>query len=130
MLRCGAVPALASAQEIYFEPAEAFTILGSGGELRAPGEPTITCTKTESSGKADTGSTTTGTLTLYITGSHMAIFGITASCKSDGTATASTVHISGTWHSIIMSGIPATLWTLSSVRLVRGILVLSRSQGT
>jgi hypothetical protein len=114
-----AVPALASAQEIHLEPGEAFTISGAGGEFRASGEPTITCTSTGGSGSFNAGSTTTGGFTLHITGCHTAVFGFTASCKSEGEATAGTVHISATWHSIKYLGIfPGTLWTLSVTKIV------------
>jgi hypothetical protein len=113
-----AVPALASAQEIHLEPAENFTIAGSGGELRGEGEPTITCTATGGSGSASAGSTTTGTFTIHLTGCHTSVFGFTASCNSSGAASG-TVHISGTWHIItISSGVPGTLWTINSITFI------------
>jgi hypothetical protein len=94
-----ALPAMASAQEIHLEPAEKFTVAGSGGELRGEGEPAITCTKTEGSGSYNAGSTTTGTATLDFTGCHTSVFGFTASCNTSGAASG-TITSSGTFHLI------------------------------
>jgi hypothetical protein len=94
-----ALPAMASSEEIHWDNPEAFNISGTGGELRASGEPTITCTNTEGSGKFDAGSTTTGTATLDFTGCHTAVFGFTASCKTEGAA-AGTIATSGAFHLI------------------------------
>jgi hypothetical protein len=41
-----ALPAMSSATELHLEKNEPFNISGVGGELRAVGEPTITCTET------------------------------------------------------------------------------------
>jgi hypothetical protein len=113
-----ALPAMASAQEIHLEPAEAFTVAGSGDELRTSGEPTFTCTKTEGSGSYNAGSTTTGTMTLDLTGCHMAVFGITASCNTSGGASG-TMTSSGTFHLITISaGVPGFLLTTNATTLI------------
>jgi hypothetical protein len=124
-----ALPAMASPQEIHWEPAEAFTIASAGGELRASGEPTLTCTKIEGTGKFDTGSMTTGTMTLDYTGCHMAVLGITASCKSEGAATAGTIASGGSFHLITISaGVPGFLLTTSETTLVcAGLSAIMRS---
>jgi hypothetical protein len=123
-----ALPAMAAAQEIHFEPGEAFSASGGGGEFRTSGEPTITCTKTEGSGKFDAGSTTTGSLTGDTTGCHTAVFGITASCKSEGAATG-TIATSGTFHLItISSGVPGVLGTGTTTKIIcAGISTITAS---
>jgi hypothetical protein len=115
-----ALPAMASAAEIHLEPAETFTISGSGGELRAVEDPTITCTGTTGHGTFDVGSTTTGTSTLDFTGCHTAVFGITASCKSEGSATAGTIASHGTFHLIQVgsTSVPGILLTTSTTEIV------------
>jgi len=124
-----ALPAMASAQEIHLEPAEEFNIKGEGGELRASGEPTITCTTTGGTGKYDTGSTTTGSSTLDFTGCHTAVFGFTASCKSEGAATAGTIASGGTFHLItISSGVPGVLLTTNETKITcAGIRTITTS---
>lgn len=124
-----ALPAMASAQEIHFEPAEAFTVSGPSGELRASEEPTLTCSAISGSGKFDTGSTTTGTLTLDYTSCHTAVFGFTATCKSEGAATAGTIATGGTFHLItISSGVPGVLLTTNPTVLVcSGISTMTRT---
>jgi len=124
-----AVPAMASAQEIHFEPAESFTISGGGGEFRASGEPTITCTKIEGSGSFNVGSTTTGSVTGDSTGCHTEVFGFTASCKSEGAATAGTIASSGTFHLItISSGVPGVLGTGTTTKVTcAGISTITAS---
>jgi hypothetical protein len=121
-----ALPAMASATEIHYEPAETFTISGAGGELRAEGEPTITCTLTSGHGTFDVGSTTTGTATLDFTGCHTSVVGFTASCKSEGAAVGGTIASHGTFHLITWNettgGIdptkPAVLLTTTTTKIV------------
>jgi hypothetical protein len=124
-----ALPAMASAQEIHLEPAQSFTTSGPGGELQASGEPTITCTSTSGSGSYDAGSTTTGSSTLDFTGCHTAVFGFTASCKSEGAATSGTIATGGTFHLItISSGVPGVLLTTNPVKIVcAGISTITTS---
>jgi hypothetical protein len=131
-----ALPAFASAQEIHVEPAEAFTVSGLGGEIRAGGEPAVTCTNTSGTGKFDAGSTTTGTITRDYTGCHTSVFGFTATCKSEGAATAGTVANGGTFHMITWkngSGVafPAVLMTTDTTKLIcAGISVVTFTGGT
>jgi hypothetical protein len=114
-----AMSAIAAAQEIHLEPAEAFTVASAGGEVRAEGEPTVTCTALGGSGSFDVGSTTTGTITRDYTGCHTSVFGFTATCKSEGAATAGTVANSGTFHLITISpGVPGILMTTNPTKLV------------
>jgi hypothetical protein len=131
-----ALPAMASAQEIHWEPAEEFKTTGAGGEFGAEGEPAMTCTKTEGTNKFDTGSTTTGTYIIAYTGCHMAVFGITASCKSEGAAVAGTIATSGAFHlitwnttnnKVIDPSKPAILLTSATTTLVcAGISSITR----
>jgi hypothetical protein len=114
-----ALPAMASAQEIHLEPAETFNITGPGGELRAVGEPTITCTGTSGHGTFNVGSTTTGESTLDFTGCHSTLAGFTVSCKSEGAAVAGTIATSGTFHLITISEkVPGILLTTNTVTIV------------
>jgi hypothetical protein len=123
-----ALPAMASATELHLEPAEAFAIAGAGGELRAVGEPTITCTKTEGTGKYDAGSTTTGSSTLDFTGCHTAVFGITASCKSEGAAVAGTIASGGTFHLITINALPGIVLTTNTTKITcAGISTITTS---
>jgi hypothetical protein len=117
-----ALPAVAVAQEIHSEPGEAFSITGGGGEFKAESEPTITCEKTDGSGKFDAGSTTTGSLELDFTGCHTTVFGITAKCRSEGSALDNTIKTSGSFHLTILiinlNRFSATLITISTTKLV------------
>jgi hypothetical protein len=124
-----ALPAMSSATELHLEKAEPFSITGVGGELRAIGEPTITCTKTEGIGKYDAGSTTTGTSSLDFTGCHSAVFGITASCKSEGAETAGTIKSSGAFHLITLPGNkPGVVLTTETTKIVcAGISTITTS---
>jgi hypothetical protein len=116
---CFALPTVAAAQEIHIEPAESFTVSSTGGEVRAEGEPTVTCTALGGSGSFNAGSTTTGTITRDYTGCHTAVFGFTATCKSEGAEFAGTVANSGTFHLItISSGVPGILMTTNPTKLV------------
>jgi hypothetical protein len=122
------LPAMASAQEIHFEPAEEFKTTGQGGEFGAEGEPAMTCTNTEGTGKFDAGSTTTGTYTNAYTGCHMAVFGFTASCKTTGAGEAAGKIVTGgafhlvTWNTtnskVVDPSKPAILLTSATTTLV------------
>lgn len=95
-----ALPAIGSAQEIHLEPGngEAFTITGPGSELRAESEPTITCEITDGTGKFNVGSSTTFSEELDFTGCHTTVFGLTAKCRSEGSALDNTIATGGTAH--------------------------------
>lgn len=118
-----ALPAVAAAQEIHVEPAEAFNVTSPGGEVRAVGEPTVTCTTLNGSGSFSAGSTTTGSITRDYTGCHISVFGIKTSCKSEGAETAGTIANSGTFHMITWKNekgeaFPAILITTNPTKLV------------
>lgn len=115
-----ALPAIASAEEIHLETGENFSIEGKGGELRAEGEPTITCEGTSGSGTFDVGSTTTGNSTLDFTGCHTTVFGFTAKCKSETAGGAdNTIASSGAFHLItISSEVPGILLTTKETTIV------------
>jgi hypothetical protein len=114
-----ALPALASAQELHLEPSEAFAITGPEGELRAESEPTITCTTTDGSGKFDAGSTTTGTIELDFTSCHTTVFGLTAKCRSEGSALDNTIATKGAFHLITISEkVPGILVTPNPTKIV------------
>ncbi len=99
-----ALPAVASAQEIHLEPGngETFTLSGLGGEVRAEGEPTFSCTGTGGSGSFDVGSSTTGSVTLDFTGCQ-ANFGFLVPCHSSGAPVNNTIASGGTFHLITIS---------------------------
>jgi hypothetical protein len=114
-----AIPAIAWAQEIHLEPGngEAFEINGGPCEIRSETEATHTCEKIDGSGKFETGSSTTGTVNLDLTGCHISVFGITSKCHTAGSALDNTVALKGTFHLITWknaagSALPAILITL------------------
>jgi hypothetical protein len=131
-----ALPSLAVAEEIHIEPAEHFNVSGTGGEVRAENEPTVTCTKTEGNGTFDAGGTTTGSIFRDYTGCHTTVFGFTASCKSEGAEIAGTVANGGTFHMITWkngSGVafPAVLMTTNTTKMVcAGISVVTFTGAT
>ena len=118
-----ALPAVASAQEIHFESAtnQNFTVTGPAGELRASGEPTITCESTDGTG-AQT-SSTTGNLNLDFTGCHINVLGFTVKCRSAGSALDNTIATGGTYHLITWknqagTAFPAALVTANTTSVV------------
>ncbi len=96
-----ALPAIASAQEIHLEPGngETFKVSGTGGELRAEGEPTVTCEGTTGSGSFDATSSTTGNASLEFTGCHVNVL-FTIPCHSNGAPANNTIVSSGAFHLI------------------------------
>jgi hypothetical protein len=107
-----ALPSVASAQEIHISGVTTFTGSGGHGTLTTISEPTITCERnTVTKGAFDTGSTTTGTITLDFTGCEAEFLGLTPKCHTAGAATG-TIASGGTVHVItIASGKPAILVT-------------------
>ncbi len=99
-----ALPAIASAQEIHLEPGngETFKVSGAGGELRAEGEPTVTCEGTTGSGSFDSGSSTTGKAALEFTGCHVNVL-FTIPCHTTGAPANNTIVSSGDFHLITTS---------------------------
>jgi hypothetical protein len=105
-----ALPSVASAQEAHISGVSNFTGSGGAGSLQATGEPTISCTASTNTGKFDTGSTTTGTITLDFTGCTATFFGIKANCNTSGGASG-TIASSGTFHVITTNNKPGILVT-------------------
>jgi hypothetical protein len=110
---------------MHLEPGEPFSITGGEGEVRVEGEPTVTCEKTHGSGKCDVGSSTTGSATRDYTGCHTNVFGLTAKCRSAGSALDNTVASSGTFHLITWknsagTAFPAVLTTTEPIEVVCG----------
>jgi len=79
------LPAVASAGEPKIDPASgkfplSFTSTGTHGELRATGEPAITCTSNTGTGSYTTA--TTGTIALTFHGCTTSFFGFPVACNS------------------------------------------------
>jgi hypothetical protein len=100
-----ALPAGASAQELHWTVPTGSSLSGSGGAgtLTTTGEPQIKCTSNTASGKFDTGSTTTGTVTLDFIGCTAEFFGIKVNCNTSGAASG-TIANSGTFHLVTLPG--------------------------
>jgi hypothetical protein len=94
-----AVPPAASAEEIHFTNVTTFTGSGPAGSLTAANEPKISFTKLAVSGKFDTGSSTTGSINLTITGATAEFLGIKGPCNTTGHE-AGTITASGAFHLI------------------------------
>jgi hypothetical protein len=113
-----ALPAAASAQEIHLEGVTSFTGTAGAGSLTAEGEPTITCESGDIEGTVSVGGTT-GTISYDFTGCHTAVFGITAKCRTTGSALDNTIKTSGTFHLITTpQKAPATLITLVTTEMI------------
>jgi hypothetical protein len=120
-----AFPAESLSQEIHLEPGngEATTEAGAGAEVRTEGGPTVTCESLDGSGKYDAGSSTTGSFVFDLTGCHTTVFGITAQCRSEGSALSNTIAISGgfhliTWKNAAGTAFPAILLTPNPYKVV------------
>jgi hypothetical protein len=94
-----ALPSAASAQEIHFSGVTTFTGAGGAGSLSATNEPKISCTKTEATGGFNTGSSTTGIVTLDFSGCTAEFLGIKGNCNTSGAASG-TIADKGTFHLI------------------------------
>jgi hypothetical protein len=94
-----AIPSAASAQEIHFSGVTDFTGSGGAGFLAASGEPKISCTSNTSNGKFDSGSSTTGTITIVFKGCTAEFFGIKGNCNTLGDTTG-IITSHGTFHLI------------------------------
>jgi hypothetical protein len=112
-----ALPAAASAQEIHFSGVTSFTGTGPAGTLSAANEPTISCTSNTSSGKFNSGSSTTGEVTLDFLGCTAEFFGIKGNCSTAGAATG-TIASSGTFHLITVNSKPGILVTPVTTTLI------------
>jgi hypothetical protein len=94
-----ALPSAASAEEIHFTNVTTFTGAGGAGSLSATNEPKVSCTATSASGQFNTGSSTTGTVTLDFTGCTAEFLGIKGNCNTSGAASG-TISAKGTFHLI------------------------------
>jgi VCBS repeat-containing protein len=125
-----ALPAAASAQEVHLTGITTFTGSGGTSTLATTGEPTFACSKnTVSIGQFDTGSTTTGSLTLDFTGCSAEYFGIRVTCNTSG-AVSGTIATGGSFHLItgekrtvvegkeVTDEFPAILVTLTSTTVI------------
>jgi hypothetical protein len=96
-----ALPAVASAGSPVVDPASGkfpltFTSAGGHSELRATGEPAITCTSNSGTGKYTTG--TTGEIGLTFHGCTTSFFGFPVSCNSSGQASGTIKTATSVFH--------------------------------
>jgi hypothetical protein len=113
-----ALPAAASAQEIHLENVTKFSGSAGAGSLAGEGEPTITCESGDVDGTVSAGGTT-GTINLDFTGCHATVFGLTAKCRTSGSALDNTIKTAGTFHLItIKTGVPGILVTTETVTII------------
>jgi hypothetical protein len=112
-----ALPAASSAQEIHLEGIEKSTGDATAESLTAKGEPTFTCETGDVTGTVSAGGTT-GTLAFDFTGCHITVFGLTAKCRTSGSALDNTMKTSGTFHLITITSGPALMVTLAPLDIV------------
>jgi hypothetical protein len=112
-----ALPAAATAQEAHVSGITTFTGHAPASILSASGEPKWTATTIAISGSFDPGSTTTGSMTLDLTGVSAEFLGIKGSCNTAGAASG-TIATSGTFHVITVNNKPALLLTLVTTTFV------------
>jgi hypothetical protein len=112
-----ALPSTVSAQEVHISGITTFTASGGAGTFSIAGEPAFTCTKTQSSGSFDSGSTTTGSVTVDATGCTAEFFGIKANCNTAGAASG-TIAGSGTFHLVTVNNKPGMLGTPVPITMI------------
>jgi hypothetical protein len=113
-----ALPAAASAQEIHLEGVTSFSGTAGAGSLAAEGEPTITCESGDVSGTVSAGGTT-GNIELDFTGCHATVFGLTAKCRTSGSALDNTIKTKGTFHLVTLpESKPGILVTTETVTII------------
>jgi hypothetical protein len=110
-LAFAALPALASAGEPVIDPSTGkfplpFTSVGGHGELRAEGEPPITCTSNSGTGEYTSG--TTGKIGLTFKGCTTSFFGFPVSCKSSGAESGVVVTNSSVFHTTYLTDAKTT----------------------
>lgn len=111
-----ALPAMASATTMEIDPGNnEFEGSAIGGSLSASGEPTITCEKTDVTGKFT--SKTGGTLTLDFTGCHINVLGFTVKCRSANSPADNTIASGGAFDAITYNNKPAMLVTANPTTL-------------
>ena len=118
-----ALAAVASAQEIHFDTATAFTGTGGGASLRAKGEPTLTFESLDIDNGTISAGGTTGSMTLDFTGCHITVFGLTAKCHTKESALDNTVAVGATFHLITWKNaqgtvFPAILLTVGTFEII------------
>jgi hypothetical protein len=111
------LPSTTTAQEVHFSGVTTFTGSAPTGLLRASGWPATVCTGTSIVGSFDSGSTTTGQVTMDSTGCKMG--GFEAECNTSGAARG-TVASSGTFHMITVGNQPGVLVTPVTTTLICG----------
>jgi hypothetical protein len=105
-----ALPATASAQEAHVKGVTTFTGSAGVSTLQATSEPKIVCGTTSITGSYDSGSTTTGKLSIDFTGCFAEFFGIKSNCSTSGSSSG-TVAWNGTFHVVTINNKPGILVT-------------------
>jgi len=112
-----ALPASASAQETHVTGITSFTGHAPTSTLSGSGEPKITATTTTISGSFDSGSSTTGKMTLDFTGATAEFLGIKGNCNTAGAASG-TIAMSGAFHIITVNNRPGLLLTPANTTII------------
>lgn len=113
-----AVPATAPAQEIHLEGVAGFSGTAEATSLIAEGEPVVTCESAYIGAAVSTGGTTAG-VNLDFTGCHVNVFGLTAKCRTSGSALDNTIQTSGVFHLLtVSSGKPGILLTPETTTII------------
>jgi hypothetical protein len=116
-----ALPSMVSAAEIHFEGATGVKFSGTSppNVPTVKNEPAITCETGDLEGQFS--SETTGEVRGDLTGCHVTIFGLTAKCRTSGSALDNTIASSGTFHLITYvnatTSVPAMLGTLATTTI-------------
>jgi|GEM_PF-1984922 len=97
-----ALPAAASATEAHVTGITSFTGTGGPGSLKSTSEPEVTAIETHITGEFNSGSSTTGTISLDFTEAKAHFLGITTECHTAGLANG-TIKTTGTFHIITTS---------------------------
>jgi hypothetical protein len=115
-----ALPSTVSAAEIHFEGATKFVGHGFANTPTVKSEPAITCETADVEGVFSSG--TTGIVNGELTGCHVTVFGLTAKCRTAGSALDNTIKSGGAFHLITYvngtTSVPAMLATLETTTVV------------
>jgi hypothetical protein len=112
-----ALPSAASAQEIHFKGVTTFTGTGPALTFRVEKWPATSCLSTSINGSFNTGSATTGEVSLIYTGCKLG--GFEVDCHTSGAASG-TVATSGVFHLITVNSKPGVLVTPVATTLICG----------
>jgi hypothetical protein len=112
-----ALPAVASAQEAHIDGVTTFTGHAGASTISAFSEPTVTCSTATFTGSFDSGSTTTGSMSVDFTGCDATFLFFTPECHSFGSASG-TVRTSGAFHVVTVSNKPAFLLTPATTAII------------